>query len=153
MEFYYYFGSEKRGPVNPAQLKALVAAGEIVPETILETGGRRLPASKIKGLSFPAPVPPPVPPAEPAPAARNTSEESDHFTRLLRSRSVTLEKEGNGFFVLAAALVLIGIFAGIAAVSLSVGLAIGGAGFPLYVLGRVFTWFSAYGCFLTSRDR
>lgn len=61
MEFYYLHGNEKRGPINTAQLRALVLQGVIVPETTVLTGGRTLPARKIKGLEFPAAVPPVAP--------------------------------------------------------------------------------------------
>jgi len=69
MELYYYEGSTRLGPVNPAQLKALAARGIVTPDTVVESGAKKLLASKVKGLEFPpaAPsVPPPVPPVFPA---------------------------------------------------------------------------------------
>lgn len=69
MELYYYEGSTRLGPVNPAQLKALAARGIVTPDTVVEAGSKKLLASKVKGLEFPpaAPaVPPPVPPVFPA---------------------------------------------------------------------------------------
>lgn len=55
MEFYYYEGDQRRGPVNAEQLKAMAKNGIITPDTIIESGGKRLPASKIVGLVFYAP--------------------------------------------------------------------------------------------------
>lgn len=68
MELFYYQNQKRLGPVNSAQIRALAARGEITPETIVEAGGKSLPAAKIKGLEFPAPVPPAVP-ADPDPPA------------------------------------------------------------------------------------
>ncbi|MBR3218426.1 MAG: DUF4339 domain-containing protein [Thermoguttaceae bacterium] len=71
MDLWYYDKENRRqGPINPAQFKALVARGIIVPDTRLETGeGKRAKASQIPGIVFPANVtPPPIPPrAEPIP--------------------------------------------------------------------------------------
>lgn len=67
MELFYYRDQKRLGPVNSAQIRALAARGEITPETVLEVGGKKLPAAKVNGLEFPAPVPPPVPPADPVP--------------------------------------------------------------------------------------
>ncbi|MBO7680466.1 MAG: DUF4339 domain-containing protein, partial [Thermoguttaceae bacterium] len=66
----WYYDSENRrqGPINPAQFRALVARGIIVPDTIMEAeGGKRGKASQIPGVVFPAnAAPPPIPPrAEP----------------------------------------------------------------------------------------
>lgn len=66
MQIYYYEGEDRRGPVNPVQLKTLAASGRVTPETIVEVGDKRLPARKVKGLEFPAAAPPVVPPAAPA---------------------------------------------------------------------------------------
>lgn len=68
MELFYYHNQKRLGPVNSAQIRALAARGEITPETIVEAGGKSFPAAKIRGLEFPAPVPPAVP-ADPEPPA------------------------------------------------------------------------------------
>ena len=87
MELYYYEGSTRLGPVNPAQLRALVDRGVITPDTVIEAGSKKLLAVKVKGLEFPpgapppvepqaasaAPVPPPLPPVDP-PAAEPKKE-------------------------------------------------------------------------------
>ena len=71
MEFFYLEKTgEKRGPVNAAQLKTLAANGTITPETVIEAGGRTLPASKVKGLGFVPVTPPPVPKPEPDKAGK-----------------------------------------------------------------------------------
>lgn len=62
MELYYYEGSTRLGPVNPAQLKALAARGIVTPDTVVEAGSKKLLASKVKGLEFPPAAPPPVEP-------------------------------------------------------------------------------------------
>ena len=71
MELFYYQNQKRLGPVNSAQIRALAAAGEITPETIVEAGGKKLPAAKVKGLEFPAPVPPAIlSDPEPAPESK-----------------------------------------------------------------------------------
>lgn len=68
MEFFYLEKTgEKRGPVNSAQLRALASNGIITPDTVIIAGGRNLPARKVKGLEFAAPVPPVVSEPEPEP--------------------------------------------------------------------------------------
>jgi hypothetical protein len=61
--FYYDDNGQKLGPINNMLLKALVAQGVILPETIVETeDGRKGRAGKIKGLTFPEMIPFSVPP-------------------------------------------------------------------------------------------
>lgn len=95
MELFYYQNQKRLGPVNSAQIRALAARGEITPETIVEAGGKKLPAAKVKGLEFPAPVPPPVPAApEPAPLPEMlpASGPESPFARELKAAGSALEK-------------------------------------------------------------
>lgn len=88
MQIYYYEGEDRKGPVNPAQLKTLAASGRVTPETPVEIDGKKVRAAKVKGLSFapasaPAPpvVPPPAPdPVLPAQAAEPAPETETRFT-------------------------------------------------------------------------
>ncbi len=59
--WYYYDASGNRiGPLPPDALKLLAANGSIKPETILENDkGQKAPASKVKGMVFPQPLPTP----------------------------------------------------------------------------------------------
>ena len=51
--FYYDNGGQKQGPVTGGQLKGLAKAGQITPETIVETEeGKTAPAGKVQGLTF-----------------------------------------------------------------------------------------------------
>ena len=53
MDFYYYDGGERKGPIGTTQLKTLAALGKILRETELELeDGRRIQARQVKGLTF-----------------------------------------------------------------------------------------------------
>ena len=52
MEYFYYVGNDRRGPVTSSQIKSFAKSGMIAPDTIIEAGGKKYLASKIKGLSF-----------------------------------------------------------------------------------------------------
>lgn len=75
--FYYDAAGTKQGPVNDAQLKALVKSGIITQETNLETeSGHRGKAGQVRGLFTPNPAPftsapqaPAQTPQAPAPAS------------------------------------------------------------------------------------
>jgi len=52
MQFYYYEGSERKGPVTSVRLREMAQNGEIRPDTILETpSGIKAQASKIGSLA------------------------------------------------------------------------------------------------------
>ena len=78
--WYYDKENRRQGPINPAQFKALVARGIIVPDTIMETeGGKRGKASQIPGAVFPTNVtPPPIPPRT-EPVQNQTDQVSSAF--------------------------------------------------------------------------
>lgn len=78
MEIYYYKDQERLGPVNPAQLRALVSAGVVLPGTLVESGGKVIPAAKVKGLEFPAA--PSAPFVTPSPAAAEKPKTETVFT-------------------------------------------------------------------------
>jgi hypothetical protein len=51
--FYYDNNGQKQGPITGGQLKGLAKAGQITPETIVETeAGQQCKASRISGLQF-----------------------------------------------------------------------------------------------------
>jgi len=51
--FYYDNNGQKQGPITDGQLKGLAEAGQITPETIIETEeGKTAPARKVTGLTF-----------------------------------------------------------------------------------------------------
>jgi len=60
MRYYYYQNGQKAGPVSSDEIKRLVNAGTIKPETTIEDErGKRAKASSVPGL-FPEPEPEPV---------------------------------------------------------------------------------------------
>ncbi|MGI5832908.1 MAG: DUF4339 domain-containing protein [Thermoguttaceae bacterium] len=66
MALYYFQEGEKLGPVNSAQLRALVRTGVVTPDTIIEKKGRLAYAREVKGLKIPPPtIGPEMPPAIP----------------------------------------------------------------------------------------
>jgi len=61
--WYYYEGSDKKGPVDSTVLKSLAQHGIVREDTPIETeAGQISIAGKIKGLTFKQPVPPVAPP-------------------------------------------------------------------------------------------
>ena len=52
MEYFYYVGKDRRGPVSSSQIKSFAQSGMITPDTIIEADGKKYLASKVKGLSF-----------------------------------------------------------------------------------------------------
>jgi len=51
--YFYDNAGQKRGPITGGQLKGVAKAGQITPETVVETEeGRTAPAKKVKGLMF-----------------------------------------------------------------------------------------------------
>src|SRR5271165_20745 len=62
-EWYYRREGEQNGPISPAQLKQLVASGELGPADLVWREGLSgwAPATKVKGLfaDRPRPTPPP----------------------------------------------------------------------------------------------
>lgn len=53
MNYYYYNGENRQGPVDAKSIKALASSGIITRETIIENeDGKKCPASKVNGLVF-----------------------------------------------------------------------------------------------------
>ncbi len=69
MEFYYYDGDERKGPYRADELVEFAQMGILTPTTVIEAGGKRAQASKVKGL-FPE-EPSEIPPASEPPVVQN----------------------------------------------------------------------------------
>lgn len=69
-EWHYAIGGERAGPVEPAELRGLAAAGRLGPDDLVWKPGLAewVPARTVRGL-FPGPLPPPLPLPVAAPAA------------------------------------------------------------------------------------
>ena len=66
MNYYYYNGQNRQGPVDAKSIKALVSSGIITPETIIENeAGKKCQASKVNGLVFNVQVPETATPPSP----------------------------------------------------------------------------------------
>lgn len=168
MQIYYYKGKDRLGPINPAQLRALAASGSVTPETLVEAGGKVLQAAKVKGLEFPAAVPPvsapaprqPVPITDPLPEMIPAGTE-DPFEGPFRAASAALEKSAKNLNQIGWAVVvlwLVGLaLAGIAELSSDLG---GSAFFPALLSGipsgvaaSVFFFLAKLGRFLIAWTR
>ncbi|MDR1491941.1 MAG: DUF4339 domain-containing protein [Planctomycetaceae bacterium] len=89
--------------VTKEQLEALVKKGRVQPDTTIFVGGKRFPASAIRGIGFRPAVPPPIPASQ----IPRTNEKHLEFEQFLTSKNKIILGVGSALVALALFIILV----------------------------------------------